>query len=104
MKILPFNEDSFLSTNGTLLPFDKLEHFLREFFLILLNPMFLKIDMTGWIIAVVAFGILWEVKDGYFAWGNRETNPDRMIEGFSFKDLIADWFGIAAGLLVWQLS
>ena len=100
MKFLRWQDDSFWSENGHILTWDKLEHFIREFLLILLNVFIIKINMLNWVIVVELFGIAWEMKDGLFPYGNERSNPGRLIEGFSFKDLIANQAGIITGLLI----
>jgi len=88
MKFIPWKDDNWLSREGSLLPYDKLEHFLISLlgfsiliFLIFLTP-----------VQAIAIGIfaaaLWEIKDGVFFYG------------FSWKDLIAGIAGLLTGFLI----
>ena len=82
-KFLPWSRDHWLSRKGNILPYDKAEHFIREtvltiFGLVIWGPF-------PWLIIVAGFGIVYEIKDGFGS------------EGFSLKDMIANFCGIAAG-------
>jgi VanZ family protein len=85
--------DRWLSKGGTILPYDKLEHFLIYF----LAGFLLSFKFAAEIVIILLFaiGLLWEIKDAlmpyekYGWWGG---------EGFSWKDLIANIIGIALGL------
>jgi len=93
MKFLPWQQDRWLSKNGSIICFDKLEHFAGSFILAWILSFFLS---RFWAVGLAfGLGFFWEVKDGYYPY-NRLTGA---IEGFSWKDLIADMAGI--GLYLW---
>ncbi|MGH7595552.1 MAG: hypothetical protein ACREOI_04330 [bacterium] len=86
-------QDRWLSKGGTILPYDKLEHFLVYFLAAFLLSC--KLAEKTVIALLFAIGLLWEIKDAlmpyekYGWWGG---------EGFSWKDLAANIVGIALGL------
>ncbi len=84
MKFLPWNKDDWLSKQGSILPFDKLEHFILAF----VGALFLP----SWIVSIVS--VLWEIKDGMIPYDGVN------VQGFSWKDLIADFAGIALAMLL----
>jgi hypothetical protein len=84
MKFLAWNEDEWLSKHGSVLPYDKLEHFILAF----AGCQFLPV------IVVAVVSIAWEIKDGLLPY------DDVHIQGFSWKDLIADFAGIALAMLI----
>lgn len=88
----PWKKDKWLSKSGTILKYDKLEHFILAFILFWLWN-FLPIE--AWFAVVISWwiGFVWECKDGL--WAYDKIN----IEGFSWKDLIANTFGILLGYL-----
>lgn len=93
MKILDWNKDKWCSRNGSIIPFDKLEHFLLG-----LIGMIAGISLLGFS-AIITFMVLellaigWEIKDGII--------PTKgYIEGFSLKDLFADNLGFLSGYLL----
>ncbi len=93
MKFLPWQQDHWLSKTGSVICYDKLEHFAGSFILAWILSFFLS---RFWAVGLAfGLGFLWEVKDGYYPY-NRLTGA---IEGFSWKDLIADMAGI--GLYLW---
>lgn len=85
--------DQWLSKGGTILQFDKLEHFLIYFLAGFVLSF--KFAAKAVIVLLFAIGLLWEIKDAlmpyekYGWWGG---------EGFSWKDLTANIIGIALGL------
>ncbi len=90
LKILPWDKDEWLSRQGTILPFDKLEHFLLALLCVLSGILLLKINPQVVITIVSLIGIGWEIKDGLI--------PNS--QGFSWKDLIADFAGISLGYFI----
>lgn len=95
---LKWSDDKWLSRQGTIIPYDKSEHAVVSAILALIATFFMPL-LFACLLAVVA-GYLWEVKDGYLHW---EVYGWWGGEGFSWKDLIADSIGIAAGiLLAWR--
>lgn len=88
MKFIPWQEDKWLSREGTLIPFDKLEHFLLGVLWALVAILLLGIHPGIVMIIGLIAGIGWEIKDGLFS------------HGFSWKDLIADIAGIGTGYLI----
>lgn len=91
MKFLKWSEDKWLSKNGTILPFDKLEHLLLCAFGLLICIYVIGLSLVQSLIILELLGIGWEVKDGLVP-----TNTGN-IEGFSWKDLISDNAGFLAG-------
>ncbi len=86
MKFLPWKQDKWLSKQGSILPYDKLEHFI----LALIGAYFLPY------LAVAVISVLWEIKDGVVPY-----DDEGHIQGFSFKDLIADFAGIAVIVVIY---
>lgn len=86
-------QDHWLSKGGTILPYDKLEHFLVYFLAAFLLSF--KLAKETVIALLCAIGLLWEIKDAlmpyekYGWWGG---------EGFSWKDTAANLVGIVLGL------
>ncbi len=95
---LKWSDDSWLSRQGTILPYDKAEHATVSAILALIATLFMPPLIAC--LAVFIVGLLWEVKDGYLRW---EIYGWWGGEGFSWKDLIADSVGIAVGIgLAWR--
>lgn len=87
MRWLKWSEDKWLSTQGTVLKHDKLEHFFGSAGLALFfNP---------WV--VIGLGIAWEIKDGLMKW---EKFGWWGGEGVSWKDLVADISGVALAITI----
>jgi hypothetical protein len=86
-------KDRWLSTGGTILKYDTLEHFLVYCLGAFLFSF--RFSMEAVILSLWGIGLLWEVKDAvtphekYGWWGG---------EGFSWKDKMANMIGIAIGL------
>ena len=93
MKFLKWKDDKFFSKNGSILPYDKLEHLFREAIISIILAYFGVTLIASWIL-VQAFGIAWEIKDGLIPY------KDDLIEGFSWKDLIANNVGLIVGNLI----
>lgn len=106
VKFLPWSEDKWLSKNGHLFTYDKAEHALREFLLVYILfgiRHFLSI-VPGWeihalwvILIIELAGIGWEIKDGLVPYDGVH------IEGFSWKDLIANNIGLLVGYWIYSL-
>ncbi len=85
--------DHWLSKGGTILEYDKLEHFLVYFLAAFMFSF--KLPKKIVIALLFAIGLLWEIKDAllpyekYGWWGG---------EGFSWKDLTANMIGMAVGV------
>ncbi len=90
LKILPWEKDEWLSKQGTILPFDKLEHFLIALIGVLVGVFLLNLIPHLVIIVITFLGIGWEIRDGLITSG----------QGFSWKDLFADFAGIALGFFL----
>lgn len=88
MKFIPWNEDKWLSREGSILQYDKLEHFLAALLGVIAGILLLNINLMVMVVIAVIAGVGWEIKDGFFS------------HGFSWKDLIADFAGIGIGYLI----
>lgn len=84
---MEWSKDSFLSKNGTILPYDKLEHAILAFIGMLISRYVFKLDGTQiffllWLIWNV-IGILWEVYQLVF-----------LKQLIQLKDIVANNVGI----------
>ena len=95
MKFLSWNKDKWGSEQGSILKEDKLEHFL----LAIMGTSFMLSLNLGFYALLVMFilGLGWEIYNGIVPWDKIH------IQGFSFKDLLADIFGIIASGLVYLI-
>lgn len=96
-KYKPWSLDKWDSTSGTILKYDKLEHLILAailfwFWNVMPIASWCAIVITLWI------GFVWEVKDGIKAY-----NPAGDIEGFSWKDFIANAVGIFLGYYIYRI-
>ena len=83
-KFLPWKQDEWFSTQGTIINYDKLEHLLLSVFSVIILVYFLKFEIFLSLAITFLIGITWEIRDGLIKNG----------QGFSRKDLIADFAGI----------
>lgn len=83
MKFIPWRKDEWLSKQGSILPWDKVEHFLLGVIGFLLLFYLISFDETQCFTILISAAVVWEIRDGF-------------ITGFSWKDLISG----AAGLFV----
>lgn len=90
MKIIPWNRDKWLSREGSLLPYDKLEHLILALLGVIGGVLLLKVSLLTTVMLIAALGFVWEIKDGFYS------------HGFSGKDFFADMAGIAVGYAVIQ--
>ena len=93
---LKWSRDRWLSRNGTILPYDKAEHLVVSAILAYFAIQFMPL-LAGCLL-VLFIGSLWELKDGYMPY---EIYGWYGGEGFSWKDLIADFVGILI-IFVWK--
>ncbi|MFQ5584819.1 MAG: hypothetical protein ACE5GL_10325 [Calditrichia bacterium] len=93
MKILDWNKDKWFSRNGSIIPFDKLEHFLLGLIGMIAGISLLGFSAITTFIFLELVAIGWEMKDGI-------VPAKGYIEGFSLKDLFADNLGFLAGYLL----
>jgi len=89
-KFLSWDQDEWLSTQGTILKYDKLEHLILAVISALILVYILKIEIFLSLALTFLLGILWEIKDGLIKNG----------QGFSKKDLIADFAGMVIAYLI----
>lgn len=94
---LKWSSDRWLSRNGTILPYDKAEHALVSAALTLIATILMPLAFAC--LLVLFIGALWEQKDAVMPY---EKYGWFGGEGFSWKDLIADFVGIAA-IFVWRV-
>ena len=87
---LKWSSDKWFSRQGTVVPFDKIEHAVGSAALAVLLMIFFPVAWACLIAFVL--GILWEIKDGFLHW---EKYSWWGGEGFSWKDLSADFVGVA---------
>lgn len=83
-NFLDWDEDEWFSSQGSILKFDKLEHLLLAIIGVVICFYLLKLDLLLSLSLIFLLGIAWEIKDGLIKNG----------QGFSRKDLIADFAGI----------
>jgi len=83
-KFLAWNQDEWFSTQGSILKYDKLEHLLLSVIGVLICVYLFKFELLFSLAIIFLLGIAWEIKDGLIKNG----------QGFSRKDLIADFVGI----------
>lgn len=90
----PWHKDKWLSKSGTVIKYDKLEHLILA---TLLFWFWNAMPILWWCAAGITWwiGFVWEVKDGIHAYDGIN------VEGFSWKDLIANTAGIALGYLIY---
>lgn len=104
MKFLDWNKDKWKSTNGTIIRYDKLEHFLLAFIGLLITYMvtyYFEADLNIYVYEFVVWeliGIGYEIYNGCVAYDGVH------IEGFSSKDLLADNYGFIAAVIVFLIS
>lgn len=98
MKFEKWSDDKWLSKNGTILPYDKLEHFFLGALGLLIFIYLLSLSLIVSLVILESLGIAWEIKDGLIPY-DKEGN----VEGFSWKDLIADNAGFLIGYLFTKL-
>ncbi len=89
-KFLPWNQDEWFSTQGTILKFDKLEHLILSVLAVTFLVYIVNFELFISLAITFLIGIAWEIRDGLVKNG----------QGFSRKDLIADFVGI---LLVYSI-
>lgn len=104
MKFLPFSKDRWLSKEGSIIPYDKLEHFLialigvisiqLSFTYLLLTPSPIVVFLFGSLAHICMFvrllGISRELWDSVVPY----SMSPRQVQGWSWKDLIANEAGI----------
>jgi len=89
-KFLSWDKDEWFSTQGTILKFDKLEHLFLAVIGVLILVYLLKFELSLSFALIFLLGITWEIRDGLIKNG----------QGFSKKDLIADFVGIIIAYLI----
>lgn len=94
MKFLKWSDDKWLSKNSSILPYDKLEHLILGALGMFIGIYWIGFSVLTSLIILEILGIAWEIKDGLVPY-NKKGN----IEGFSWKDLIADNVGFLVGYL-----
>jgi len=111
MKFLKWNIDKWLSTQGSIFKYDKLEHLLLSIvgttIIWFLNLGFINLFLDTSKLSVINFalystfiisvfiGFVWEIKDG-----TKPYDSDGNIQGFSFKDLISDTIGTIISIIL----
>lgn len=93
IKFKEWTKDLWLSTSGSYIPYDKLEHLILA--IILGAVLFYLFRNQPWWVPLAVFSLFaigWEIRDGIVPY------REQFIEGFSWKDLIADYIGYG---LVW---
>ena len=81
--------DQWDSRQGFIIPYDKLEHALGSLILACFLSLFLSPLLSA--LTTLTLGVLWEIKDALFPY---EVYGILGGDGFSFKDLAADYLGI----------
>lgn len=100
MKFKKWSDDKWLSRSGSILPYDKLEHLILGALGIFISIYWIGLSLLTSLIILEVLGIGWEIKDGMFPYNKKGD-----IEGFSWKDLIADNGGFLLGyMLIYLVS
>ena len=89
-RFLPWKQDEWLSTQGTLLKYDKLEHLILSMLGVFLFVYLFKVEIFLSLALTFLLGIAWEIRDGLIKNG----------QGFSRKDLIADFIGLLIAYMI----
>ena len=89
-KFLAWDRDDWISTQGTILKYDKLEHLLLALIGVLICVYLINLELFFSLALMFLIGIAWEIRDGLIKNG----------QGFSRKDLIADFIGIVLGYFI----
>ena len=89
-KFQPWDQDEWLSTQGSILKYDKLEHLILSVIGVLITALLFKIEIFLSLSLIFMMGITWEIRDGLIKNG----------QGFSKKDLIADFTGLLIGYFI----
>lgn len=99
IKFLEWHLDEWFSRQGSFLPHDKLEHFLLALIGMAVFLLMFKWSLRKSVLIAVLLSIGWEIKDGVFPYDWQLG----LIQGFSWKDLVADVAGISlGGMFAWQ--
>jgi hypothetical protein len=89
-RFVSWEDVDYLSENGAILRYDKLEHLVGS--MGLCGMLEFYSEEHGWKYALLA-GLLWELKDGFYEY---ETYGSYGGEGFDFfGDLVCDGIGVA---------
>jgi hypothetical protein len=97
MKFLKWSKDHWLSKHGNILVFDKLEHFLFSAVFVIGCVRFLGFDLYSTLALGQVFGVLKEASDGIRPYDGEN------IQGWSWKDLIANNAGFLVAWLILSL-
>ena len=103
MKFLEWKKDKWMSENGTILKYDKAEHYLLGIIGIIITYLWgIHIKATpeyfsNMFVVWVIIAILYEISNGIIPYDGTH------IEGFSWKDLIAGFMGILSGIFIFKL-
>lgn len=89
-KFYPWSKDRWLSRDGSILPWDKIEHLILGMMLIVLIQLFAHGTWWTDLCLFSVFAVGWEIRDGLMS---------HKTGGFSWKDLVADYAGYALGIL-----
>ena len=89
-KFLPWDQDHWFSKQGTIIQYDKLEHFILSVLGVVLLVYVFDQEILFSSALIFMIGIIWEIRDGVIKNG----------QGFSKKDLMADFVGVLAALIL----
>ncbi len=89
LRWLNWKDDKWFSTQGAILRYDKPEHAVVSAILAYIATFLMPLLIAC--IVILLIGFIWEYKDGLMDW---EKYGWWGGEGFSWKDLIADFVGI----------
>ena len=92
-KYLPWKQDEWLSKQGTIIKYDKLEHLILSLLGVILFAYIFKFELFLSFALTFLIGIAWEIRDGLIKNG----------QGFSRKDLVADFIGLLLAPLIFIL-
>ena len=89
-KFLPWDQDEWFSTQGTIIKYNKLEHLLLAVLGVILLVYILNLEIFISLAIIFLIGIIWEIRDGLIKNG----------QGFSRKDLVSDLIGVLISYLI----
>lgn len=94
-RFFDWNSDKWDSKEGSIIPYDKIEHMIRDGVIFFLLVQLFSMSITAAMITTTSFAIIYEIKDGIF-W--------QKTGGFSIKDVIAGLIGQLIMLILFAMQ